>query len=320
MKVVIWGYPTNAHTHFYTHEALYKAFKHLEYDTYWFHDDGYPEDFDWDDCVFWTEGWADKNIPLNKNSTYFVHCVPSPKKYLEAGVKKFFDVRVNGVWQKDHVYDFTLDKSTVKKVGPTCYLQEKTDGMVRVKNDYHDYEIEDYDKFYIAWATSTLPDEFDFEDMNYPRENKIFFTGNLSPGGVCENYSTFKPFIEECIKNKIEFFHNNPWQNPLSQKEVIELTKRSILGVDIRGPEHLRNGYIPCRMFKNMSWGHLGTTNSEEVYKEAEGHCLFQPDTSQLFYDAMEKRTDYDFIRKGMLYVQENHTFVNRVKTIMSLL
>jgi len=34
----------------------------------------------------------------------------------------------------------------------------------------------------------------------------------------------------------------------------------------------------------------------------------------------MEKRTDYDFIRKGMLYVQENHTFVNRVKTIMSLL
>ena len=50
MKVVIWGYPTNAHTHFYTHEALYKAFKHLEYDTYWFHDDGYPEDFDWDDC------------------------------------------------------------------------------------------------------------------------------------------------------------------------------------------------------------------------------------------------------------------------------
>ena len=55
MKVVIWGYPTNAHTHFYTHEALYKAFKHLEYETYWFHDDGYPEDFDWDDCVFWTE-------------------------------------------------------------------------------------------------------------------------------------------------------------------------------------------------------------------------------------------------------------------------
>ena len=176
------------------------------------------------------------------------------------------------------------------------------------------------DRFYIAWATSTFPEDFDFEDMNYPRENKIFFTGNLSPGGVCENYSTFKPFIEECIKNNIEFYHNNPWQNPLSQKEVIELTKRSILGVDIRGPEHLRNGYIPCRMFKNMSWGHLGTTNSEEVYKEAEGHCLFQPDPAQLFYDAMEKRTDYEFIRKGMLYVQENHTFVNRVKTIMSLL
>ena len=122
------------------------------------------------------------------------------------------------------------------------------------------------------------------------------------------------------MRNKIEFFHNNPWQNPLSQEDVITLTKRSILGVDIRGPEHLRNGYIPCRMFKNISWGHLGTTNSEEVYKEAEGHCLFQSDPAQLFYDAMEKRTDYEFIKKCMLYVQENHTFVNRVKTIMSLL
>ena len=94
----------------------------------------------------------------------------------------------------------------------------------------------------------------------------------------------------------------------------------SILGVDIRGPEHIKNGYIPCRTFKSISWGHLGTTNSSEVYKEFEGHCLYQEDTAQLFYDAMEKRTDYKFIKDAMKYVQENHTFVNRVQSIMSLL
>ena len=37
-KVVIWGHPLYSHTHSYVHEAYNKAFKHLGYDTYWFHD------------------------------------------------------------------------------------------------------------------------------------------------------------------------------------------------------------------------------------------------------------------------------------------
>jgi hypothetical protein len=319
MKIVIWGYKSNSHTHHYTHSAFYKAFQHLEYETYWFDDLDYPENFNWDDCIFWTEGFADKNIPLNKKSVYFVHVCPDPAKYINAGVKKFIDVRASGIWQKDHVYDFTLDKTKVKKVGPCCYLQEKKERRVQVLNQYHKYWIQDYDKLYISWATNMLPEEFNFEDIYYPRENKIYFCGNLSDQGVCENYSTFKPFIEECFNNGIEFIHNNPFANPLSQDEVILRTKKSILGIDIRGPEHLRNGYIPCRMFKSISWGHLGTTNSEEVYKESEGHCIYQPNTSQLFYDAMEKRLDYEFIKKSMMYVKENHTFVNRVKSIMEL-
>ena len=118
MKIVIWGYPLNSHTHSYIHSSFYKAFKHLGHDVYWFHDDEYPEDFDWNDCVFWTEGFADKNIPLNKTSTYFVHVCPDPAKYINAGVKKFIDVRPNGVWQKDHVYDFTLDKSKALHISP----------------------------------------------------------------------------------------------------------------------------------------------------------------------------------------------------------
>jgi len=34
----------------------------------------------------------------------------------------------------------------------------------------------------------------------------------------------------------------------------------------------------------------------------------------------MEKRLDHEFIKNSMRYVQENHTFVNRVQSIMSLL
>jgi hypothetical protein len=203
MKIIIWGYPLHSHTHSYIHAAFYKAFIHLGYETYWFHDGEYPENFDWNDCVFWTEGFADKNIPLNKTSTYFVHVCPDPARYINAGVKKFVDVRYNHLWHKDHVYDYVLDKSKVKKVGPCCYLQPKKNRRVQVLNDYNQYWIEDYDKFYVTWATNILPEEFNFEDINHPRENKIYFSGNISAHGRCENYSTFKPFIDECGKNGV---------------------------------------------------------------------------------------------------------------------
>ena len=319
MKIIIWGYPLYSHTHSYIHAAFYKAFKHLGYDTYWFHDEDYPEDFDWNECLFWTEGFADKNIPLNKTSTYFVHVCPNPNKYL-GKVKRFVDVRYNHLWHNDPTYSYVLDKSKVEKIGPCCYFKKKTNHRVQILNDYHQYWTDDFDKFYVTWATNLLPDEFNFEDIYYPRENKIYFSGNISRYGRCENLSTFKPFIEECVKNGIEFIHNDPFSNPLSNDQVIERTKKSILGVDIRGPEHLRNGYVPCRVFKSISWGHLGTTNSQEVYKELEGHCLLQEDTKQLFYDAMKNKTDYKFIKDAMMYVQEKHTYVNRVQSIMSLL
>ena len=134
MKVVIWGYPLYSHTHSYIHNAFYKAFQHLGYDTYWFHDEQYPEDFDWNDCLFWTEGFADKKIPLNKTSTYFVHVCPDPSKYI-GKVKRFVDVRTNDIWHKDHVYEFTLDKTKVERVGPCTYYQPKKNRRVQVLKD-----------------------------------------------------------------------------------------------------------------------------------------------------------------------------------------
>jgi len=46
-KVIIWGHPLYSHTHSYVHDAYYKAFKHLGYETYWFYDEEFPLDFDY---------------------------------------------------------------------------------------------------------------------------------------------------------------------------------------------------------------------------------------------------------------------------------
>ena len=39
MKVVIWGHPLGTHTHSYSNQGYYNAFKHLGHDIHWFPDE-----------------------------------------------------------------------------------------------------------------------------------------------------------------------------------------------------------------------------------------------------------------------------------------
>ena len=317
-KVIIWGHPLYSHTHSFVHDAYYRAFKSMGYDVYWFHDEEYPEDFDFTNCLFIGEGFADKKIPINDSSCYMIMYCPSPKKYEGAG--RYIDIRMTAVNFKDHIQEYSVDKSALTKLGPACYYDPKTSNKVRVKNDYVDYEIDDYDKVYISWATNLLPDEFEEEDIYLERENCIYFFGTISPSGICENYSNWKPFLEACSSSGIKFAHSDPWRSPKSMAEVIITTQKSLLGIDIRGPQHLKQELLTCRVFKNMSYGHLGLTNSKAVYEELDGNCIYNEDTRQLFYDGMENRENYKLIRDGMNYVKENHTFINRISSLLSVL
>lgn len=317
-KVIIWGHPLYSHTHSYVHDAYYRAFKSMGYDVYWFHDKDYPKDFDYNNCLFIGEGFADKEIPINESSCYLIMYCPSPIKYQGSG--RYIDVRMTAVNFKDHIQEYSLDKSKTTKLGPACYFEPKTSNKIQVKNDYVDYEMDDYDKIYISWATNLLPDEFEEEDIYLEREDAIYYSGTISAQGVCENYSKWMPFLKVCQENKIKFIHNDPWANPLSMGEVINRTQSSILGVDIRGPQHLKQGLLTCRVFKNISYGHLGLTNSSSVYEELDGNCVYNDNTEQLFYDGMSNKENYNLIKRGMQFVKENHTYINRINSILSIL
>ena len=91
-KVIIWGFPLHSHTHSYIHGGWVKAFKHLGYATHWFHDNNVPSDFDFENALFITEGYAENNIPIVKSSIYFVHICIKPEKYI-GKVKRLIEIR-----------------------------------------------------------------------------------------------------------------------------------------------------------------------------------------------------------------------------------
>lgn len=303
MKIVIWGYPLHTHTHSYIHNGFKKGFEHLGHEVYWFHDEDYPEDFDYDDCVFLTEGFADKNIPLRSTSTYFVHVCVNPQKYL-GNVKKLIDVRyLQESMDKDN-YEFVLDRSNCEELDRGV-LYDKTSS--------------EYDIVYAAWATDLLPHEILDEWVNIERENHYYFVGSVSSTGRFANAQLIQQFVDCCTENNIEFTYINPWQTPISDEDNRIITQKSILSPDFRNVTHKKWGYLACRLVKSISYGHLGMTNSPINARFIDDSIVCENEIPKLFDQGMKHKDNKDIILHQMSVVRNHHTYLNRINGLLKL-
>jgi hypothetical protein len=327
-KVIVWGFPLHSHTHSYIHAGWVKAFKALGFETYWFHNNNYPDPnrFDYSNTLFISEGYADDNIPIRDSSIYFIHICTKPEKYI-GKVKRLVEIRylVNEIIDCNYVYQ--LDKSKCIKISDATYYEKLHDNG-GLRKYFQNPEKMEYECIYTCWATDLLPEEIKFEDINYPRENKIYWFGSYND--TCKE---LKLFMDEARANNIEVVYNNPWSNPKSFEEVKEYTKKSLLSPDIRssgdpykiaqgesGTCHKYTGYIPCRILKAISYGHLGVTNSKAVYEFLDKTVIYNTNEKDLFHDAMKEINNKELIRKQMEIVKNKHTFIHRAKDLLACL
>lgn len=326
-KVIIWGFPLHTHTHSYIHAGWVKAFKSLGYETHWFHNDDYPIDFDYSNTLFISEGYVDDKIPINDSSIYFIHICTKPEMYI-GKVKRLIEIRylVNEII--DYNYSYKLDKSECIKLSDSTYYQKLYNNGGLRKYCSNPIPME-YECIYTCWATDLLPEEINFDNMYNKRENKIYWFGSYNE----RNCQELRLFMEEAKKNNIEIVYNDPWYNPKSFEEVEQYTKKSILSPDIRssgdpnkimigeiGTCHKFIGYIPCRILKAISYGHLGITNSKAVYNLLDKKVIYNNNESQLFHDSMKEINNYELIKQQMEIVKNKHTFVNRIQDLLNCL
>lgn len=324
-KVIIWGYPLYSHTHSFVHYGWYKAFKHLGYDTYWFDDNNYPLDFDFNDCLFIAEGWADNKIPILSTSIYFVHVCRNPSKYLEKNCR-LIDIRFNVRKTKDASYDYTRNDAELTNLDAFSFYESKANDLAL--NETYRKNISGYEAIYLLWATDLLPDEIKYDTAFLERTNTIHYVGSYwSANG--KELQEFK----DCVEAKgLIFDLRDPWKIKTTNEEAIEFIKKSYIAPDIRGTgatcngvaanecNHLRTGYIPCRIFKNMSYGQLGISNSPAVQELMGDYIVYSEKISEILEKAEPYRNNRAKILDGMVYVKNNHTYLNRVANLMSIL
>ena len=88
----------------------------------------------------------------------------------------------------------------------------------------------------------------------------------------------------------------------------------------LQGSWQCKQGYIPCRIFKNISYGALGMTNSKTVYELFEGKIIYNESAHQLFYDAQERLKTWTLEDQFALMdlVRDKHTYLNRIESLFS--
>ena len=296
-KVIIWGHKLHSHTHSYIHNAFYIAFEHLGYKTYWFDDNSDVRNFDFKNSLFLTEGQVDKNIPLRNDCLYILHNCGSKYKPLH---------EKNRCLTMQVYSDSCLKDNSCIQIAPCIYFTNLGKTL------------------YMPWATDLLPHEVDQmkAKIRSINKNKIMYWIGTANDGTFGNIDVIKEFENASKRFGIRFKFINPWSKPVSVEDNIILTQKSFLAPALQGKWQVSAGYIPCRIFKSISYGQMGITNSYRVYELFDKKIIYNPDPYQLFFDAKnycEKMNPED-LENLMDFVRDNHTYINRIKVLFDAL
>ena len=205
----------------------------------------------------------------------------------------------------------------ILKVSPRDFYEcDKNKNYAYSKLDYgieHEYHSkkDGHNCLYIYWATDLLPHEIDNNIQklsNIQNENKIHFIGSVT--------HVWHQFREICNYYGVEFcqygatFNSNSHMNK-SIDENIDLVQRSIISPALQDNVQVQYKYIPCRIFKNISYGKMGLTNNEFVYELFNKKIIYDSDIRELFKKGIEfemRGDKSDIIKELMIYVKNNHT------------
>jgi hypothetical protein len=301
-QVVIWGHKLHSHTHSYIHNGFFIAFNYLGYKTLWFDDHDNVRNIDFSNTLFITEHQVNKKIPLRNDSLYLTH-------YVDEGDYKNIP-KENIIILKVSLRDFKEKDSLNTQYITLNYGQ---------KFEYH-AKIDNYNCLYMYWATDLLPEEIDKNILtinDISPSNEINFIGSMT--------NIWNVFSSICRINNIKFnnygatFNINSDRN-ISTNHNILLTKKSLIAPALQDNGQIFNNYIPCRIFKNISYGKMGITNNPIVNELFDKKLIFDTDIYKLIKKSVsfENYTHKnDVVIDLMKHVRDNHTYINRANTII---
>lgn len=286
-QVVLWGHKLHSHTSSYIHAAYVKAFTYLGYKTLWLDNNDNISNIDFTGTLFITEGQVDDNMPKRADCYYILHNCDGSKYTAVPKQNKFV-------------------------------LQVYTDDVIKCHNGIPINELLNY--YYISnclfmpWGTDLLPHEID-ENIRKVKNDEIHTKRQvILVGSTVEPWDKVRDF---CNRTGIEYKE----YVSVSFDENIKLIQESIVAPSVQREWQVTNGYIPCRIFKNISYGKMGMTNNLTVLHMFQEKIIYSSDINTLMEKGLAFENSNTEEKKKTLielmeFVRDNHTYLHRIETM----
>jgi hypothetical protein len=332
--LVVHGLKTRQHTHRYIHESMYKTFLYIA--------DRCNERSVTSPHVIWCEDTQHSTtvytpVIYNPESNYLIFSTPhlETDKYLPILQNAYYIVHFRkGVVYSDvpiTKYDDLLQSKRAVKYVDFRYSPTNTDyhennmiGVITIdKTPLWFDTITNEANF--AWATNLLPEEINANiELIRASDKPLFklqsyFCGSVwrvNEGDITQWIDTCKRLGITSIKQKDEFIHQ-------------QMVRKSFLSHAIQGESQRQTDikyYIPCRIFKNISYGAIPITNNIGVYNMLKDYrVVYDIDSDKLiekalvrYNEILENYDDYKLEQiRVMEYIRDHHTFLNRISSII---
>lgn len=233
-KVVIWGLKNERHSHKYIQKGFYENFTRIGFSTIWLDDKIKSRDYVEENDLLICVDVASKYLPVKSNVNYVLHNI-SPEKI---GISdRFIQIQVhsNGV--------------TGNPVGIPWITWDKDARIL-----------------YQPWGVAMEPIKWQLPHPN--TLNNEYWVGSIWNNnfnqGNSELIYQYSTILEEYgIKFRQVGTTSRFQPNGVSEEKAIKLVNKSPIGAAVVGNWQKHNGYVPCRLFKNISSGAIPSSNAE---------------------------------------------------------
>jgi len=291
-KVVVWGLKSQYHTHRYIHAGFYCTLKKLEVPAVWV-DYGKKSEaaLAAGDLVIsaFVEGrGVDSHyLPIKPGVYYCLHNYPE-EICAQIGLKYLLRLQV---------YTNKAENSG-QKWDEVTFFDAKTRTLFQ------------------PWGTNLLPEEF--KQPIYNRHTRVFWIGSiwdnaLRQGNVAE-ISEIRRALSRCDVRFTALRFVPDWLN-------IKLIRYSRLAPAVAGRWQAENNYLPCRMFKNISYGQLGFSNVKKFQDLFGDFNISAESIEGLVQKALAlPKQDYLSIINGQQRIAAEHTYAHKLLNIFKAL
>jgi hypothetical protein len=299
-KVIIWGLRNTWHTHQYIHEALYKAYVHMGYQTYWVNTLNELNGTDLSQSLIIYSGTdcPGDTPPIREDCFYFFHN------------SDIYDTIVSK-YGSDHAAKFQVPKTEYTKM-PTA------SGFSNFKQHYIDLV---HDTIILPWGTNLIPHEIDenIESLDKQSTKPIArHVGSLGAGWA----KPYQIYAERLAKKyNVPMESKGGYPRVIPEEQMVPFLKEALIAPALQFDWQVEHEYIPCRIFKNISYGKMGITNNKVVHDLFDQKLIYDSDLHTL----VDKTIDFyrkpvseknAIVRELMIEVRDNHTYVSRIQAI----